>query len=261
MFKQVFLILSLLSLFSCHKKLFIDQVDKSKFCNYFTIETGSAVIDGKKHTTASTRINKQPDDEVSDFIQNHTHRFDYLVNKIFMALLNAGNNFDSVDINKKFCNAISADSFFQHFTLLTSGERHKNVRSVSFSVPELMSIASRFFMCDNIRQKDTSISSHICVTLNGIADLRVNRDYTVLEAFCFEAIFRNLGGKPKFLNNFFAYVKNSTDRNKNQYRDLPSLLIKVRDECYADMEKDKDLEDVLLNYYQQNKDNINFKIE
>ncbi len=261
MLKQTFIIVSLLSLLSCNSKLYIDQIDRGKFCKYFNIETSSYVLDGKIRKTASTKINKFPNDEVSDFIGKHSFRFDYIINKIFTALIKVDNNLDSIHINKNFCNAITTDTFYRQFTLLTSGERNNSNKSHSFSVSELMKIASRFFICDNIRQKDTAISYHICVGINGISELQTIRDYTVLEAFCFEAIFRNLHGNPKFISNFNRYIKKSSNRNKELFTDFKAHLAKVKDECYAEMEKDKDLENVLLKYYRQNRDNINFKIE
>jgi hypothetical protein len=42
---------------------------------------------------------------------------------------------------------------------------------------------------------------------------------------------------------------------------LHEYLTRVREKCYADMERDKDLEDVLLEYYNKNKSNTSFKIE
>lgn len=261
MLKQSIIIISLLSLLSCRNKLFIDQIDRNKFCKYFNIETSNYVLDGKPSKTASTKINKIPNDLVSDFIEKHSHRFDYIINKTFTAFIKVDNNFDSNYINRRFCTAISTDTFYRQFTLLTSGERNNSKKSLSFSVSELMKIASRFFMCDNIRQKDTAISYHICVGLNGISELETKRDYTVLEAFCFEAIIRNLHDNPIFISNFNEYIKKSSNRNKELFTDFKTHLTKVKDECYANMEKDKDLENVLLKYYRQNSNNINFKIE
>ncbi|MFT3911735.1 MAG: hypothetical protein QM737_20090 [Ferruginibacter sp.] len=261
MLKQTFIIVSLLSLLSCNSKLYTDQIDRTKFCKYFTIDASSSVLDGKTRKTASPKINYLPNDEVSDFIEKHSLRFDYLIYKTLAAVIKVDNNFDSIHINKNFCNAITTDTFYRQFTLLTSGERNNNNKSLRFSVSELMKIAARFFMCDSIRQKDTAIAYHICIGINGISELQTIRDYTVLEAFCIEAIFKNLHGTPKFISNFNGYINKSSDRNKEFFTDFKTHLTKVKDECYADMEKDKDLENVLLKYYRQNSDNINFRIE
>jgi hypothetical protein len=261
MLKQTLLIISLLGLLSCNDKVYIEQVDRGKFCNYFTILMGIYVVDGKTHKTTSTQINKVSNDAVSNFIQRHSYRFDYIINKTLTSLTTDDNNYDSSYITNNFCKAISTDTFYKHFILLSCGERNNSNKIVSFSIPELMKIASRFFMCDDIRQKDTAISYHICVGINGISELQTARDYTVLEAFCFEAIFRNLRGNPKFISNFNGYIKKSSNKNKELFIDFKTHLTKVKEECYKDMEKDKDLENVLLKYYKQNSDNINFKIE
>lgn len=261
MLKQTLLIISLLSLLSCNHKVYIDQIDRGKFCNYFSVVMGSYVVDGKTYKTASKQINKVSNDAVSNFIQRHSYRFDYIINKTLTSLRKADNNLDSSYINNNFCNAMSTDSFFRQFTLLTSGERNNDSKLVSFSNSELMKIASRFFMCDNVRQKDTAISYHICIGINGISELQTTRDYTVLEAFCFEAIFRNLPSNPKFISNFNGYIQKSSNRNKEHFTDFKTHLAKVKDECYSEMEKDKELEKVLLKYYRQNSENLNFKIE
>lgn len=261
MLKQTLFIISLLSLLSCNNKLYIDQIDRGKFCNYFNIKTSNYVLEGKTRKTASTQINKLPNDKVSDFIEKHTLRFDYIINKTFTKLLEADNNLDSNHVNTNFCNAVTTDTFYRQFTLLTTGERNNGNKLLRFSVSELMKIASRFFFCDDIRQKDTAISYHICVGINGISELQTIRDYTVLEAFCIEAIFKNLDGSPKFITNFNDYTNKSSNRNKKFFTNFKTHLAKVKDECYSDMEKDKDLKKVLLKYYRKNSDNINFKIE
>lgn len=261
MLKQSIFILGLFCLLSCNDKLHTDQIDRNKFCSYFDIKTKNYIEKGKTGRTASPRINKVTNDKVSNFINKHPHRFDYILFKTFSSLINTDRNFDSSHVNYNFCKAISSDTFYRQFIFLTSGDRNKNISPLNFSVPELMKIASRFFMCDNIRPKDTVISYRICVGINGISELLTTRDYTVLEAFCFEAIFKNLHKRPGFIDNFSEYIKTSSQRNKQHFTDFPTHLANVREEGYSKMEKDKDLQVFLLNYYKRNIDNISFRIE
>ena len=259
--QQISLILFLLCFLSCTEKLYSDEIDKNKFCRYFKIQTKSYFAGGKTHKVTSTEINKISNDQVSSFIQGHKPRFEYIINKVFSTVLNDNKNFDSTLLNDRFCKAISTDSFYHHFTCLTSGDRKKDKNMVSFNTEELMKIASRFFMCDNIREQDTAISAHICVGINGISELEVTKDYTVLEAFCFEAIFKSLEKKPKLIVNFDRYIAQASAESKKNFSGFQSHLTAVKNKCYAFMEKDKDLQNELMSYYRKNIHNINFKIE
>ncbi len=261
MYKQIFALLLIASFYSCNNKLYTDQVKRGELCSYFGIEVGNVIINGKKHITASTQINKIPGNEVSEFLQKHSQRYDYILNKTLTELLKKETNFDSSHIITRFCDALNSDTFYHQLTLLTSGERGNNKKLLHYSIPEMMRTASRFFMCDSIRPKDTAISYHICIGINGIPDLQTTRDYTALEAFCVEAIFYYLKKGPEFIPNFNDYIKKSSARNKAVFTDFKTHLSRVRDECYTAMEKDKDLETQLLKYYRKNTGNINFVIE
>ena len=124
-----------------------------------------------------------------------------------------------------------------------------------------MKVASRFFMCDTIREKDTTIGYHVCIAINGTGELETTRDYTVLEAFCFEAIFSSLRGKPKFIEDFNNFVTTASRDDREHFIDFQTHLTIVKKKCYESMEKDQNLENTLMKYYNQNIDNINFKIE
>ena len=102
---------------------------------------------------------------------------------------------------------------------------------------------------------------HICVGINGIAELETNRDYTVLEAFCFEAVFNSIRRESKLTDYFNTHIKQAKEENKKHFQGIKSYLSTIRNRCYALMENDKDFEKALLKYYYQNIDNISFKIE
>jgi hypothetical protein len=259
--KPALLVVLLFCLLSCREKLYNDEVDRNKFCSYFSIRPGSYFLNGETRKTASAQINKIANDKVSSFIQSHSRRFEYIINKIFSTLLKEDKGFDSAYLNDRFCKAISTDSFYYHFAGLTSGDRKKDEKMLSFNPAELMKVASRFFMCDAVREKDTAISVHICIGLNGIPELDVARDYIVLEAFCFEAIFNNLGKKTAFIKNLNSYIAKASAESKKNFPGFQNHLTVVKNKCYALMEKDKDLQNELMSYYRKNMDNINFKIE
>ena len=261
MSKHTTLAIFLLMILSCKETLYIDEVNRNNFCKYFTVKIGKYVDKGKTRNTFSAKINKAPNDAVASFIQSHKHRFEYISNKLLSILIKKNNTFDSSFLTQQFRKSISTDSFYYNFIHLTSGSKTKVGTDLTFTTAELKKVASHFFMCDDIREKDTAFSYHICVGINGISELKTTKDYTVLEAFCFEAIFRTLGHKPKFLNNFHHYISESSKVEKEHFIDFKSHLTAVRNRCYALMEKDEDLEKAIISYYIQNLDNINFKIE
>jgi hypothetical protein len=258
---QILIISCLVGFIACNNKLSIKQVDKNKFCKYFEMEGKRNELKKNTYQTMSVKINKLPHDEVSDFIQNHELRFSYLTYKILENLITNEKSREIDFINSKFCNTLQADSFYKQFVLLTCGRQDDDTMKVSFSIPELMKIASRFFSCDSIQKEDTLIAYHICIGNNGISELKSTRDYTVLEAFCIEAIFNSLNNHPKFIGNFNNYVIKSSNKYKQAFESFETHLKKVEYECYAEMEKDKDLQLMLMNYYHKNRENIGFRIE
>lgn len=132
----------------------------------------------------------------------------------------------------------------------------------TYFVSELMLVASKFFYCDKIIEKDTAIQSHICIGINGQKEFKSNRDLTVLEAFCFEAIFNYLVKRkgPLFYKEFYNYLGKVGKEKKSDFKDFDSYLLDVRKLIYNKMQHSKALEAALLKYYHQNKNNLNFII-
>jgi len=110
---------------------------------------------------------------------------------------------------------------------------------------------------------DTVIISHICVSIKDQEPIPFKRDMTLLEAFAFEGIFHALQNeeKSKIDANFRRYINESTNRYKDRRNSLEELLVTVRHECFALMEDDEDLKQSLLQYYRDNRDNLNFIID
>lgn len=126
-----------------------------------------------------------------------------------------------------------------------------------------MQVASRFFFCDTVRP-DKSIGSHICIALNGLKEAQFEKDYTILEAFCFEAIFEAIDQKrparTKFVENFLAYIEEISNKEKQNISSSDSYLRNVRLAVFERMQTDDELKNVLLEYFQKNKENLSFNI-
>ena len=120
-----------------------------------------------------------------------------------------------------------------------------------------MKIASRFFYADRVNKKDTSVSGHICIGINGQKEFKNPRDYAVLEAFCFEAIGRNGAS----MDRFWQHLRDLSTEGKKQFVDFPGLLEYVKQKSYKLMEEDEELKAGLLKYYRKNKNNLGFSIE
>ncbi len=126
-----------------------------------------------------------------------------------------------------------------------------------------MRVASKFFFCDRVKS-DSSIGMHVCIGLNGVKEARWAEDYTLLEAFCFEAIFENIlnddKGDDGFMSNASAYRDHSSKAQLSQSKNLEEYLEKVKLAVFEKMMDDETLEEELLTHYRENEENLPFKI-
>ena len=132
-----------------------------------------------------------------------------------------------------------------------------------FSSLEIMDVASKFFYCDAVRP-DTTIGLHICIGING-QEIKSKKDYTLLEAICFEAIFEKMfasKGKPtKYMDDFSESVEKYSKINRGLAKSgLEPYLLKVRQDVYSDMKNDESLRETLFSFFDRNKDNLPFVV-
>jgi hypothetical protein len=71
-----------------------------------------------------------------------------------------------------------------------------------------MEVSSKFFYCDQVNP-DTSIQAYVCVGLNGVKEAKWNKDYTLLEAFCYEGIFTQFDNERSHIWDAFVSEKSS----------------------------------------------------
>lgn len=130
----------------------------------------------------------------------------------------------------------------------------------TFNQEELMEVASKFFYCDQVNP-DTTVQMHVCIGLNGIKEAMWEKDYTLLAAFCFEAIFYDLDKEDSQLRVSYSFEH---DKAFNKYRNnittLDKYLEDVRKDLFIRMKSNLTLKEKLLSYYELNKNNLAFKI-
>ena len=130
----------------------------------------------------------------------------------------------------------------------------------TFNQVELMKVASKFFYCDQILP-DTIVQSHVCIGINGIKEAKWDRDYTILAAFCYEAIFDDLDKDSSQIDETYSSEKKvACEQFRKNITSLDKYLEDVRLDLFSRMENNAILKQKLLLYYELNKNNLAFKI-
>ncbi len=148
-----------------------------------------------------------------------------------------------------------------YFEISKSAISHTPSKSeINFTPDELMEVASKFFYCDQVFP-DSTIQSHVCIGLNGVSEANWERDYTLLEAFCYEGIFNDFDKELSPVDASYSVNKREAClKYKLTMHSLDKYLLDVRKELFTRMKNDSNLRKSLLSYYEQNKSNLAFKI-
>lgn len=231
------------------------------YCKYFKLLVEESKFNGKIAMSISPEIITIDGDEYSTFLNNHKNRFEYiLLNKLDSIVRYSKYYPDSLKIESEFCNYLNHNNKIKNYFSILSNENQIKIR---FTKSEMMRIAARFFLCNRVNKIDTSVGYHICIGINGQKELKSQTDYSVLEAFCFEAIFSYMDKKktPEFVTNFKSYISNSSMKHKKNYFREGEFLEKVKNECFQMMQKDKVLMKYLFKFYKRNKSNLGITIK
>jgi hypothetical protein len=255
---KLFIVLFLLS-----TKIYSQHLD---YCKYFKLEVSEKEYGAKKAKSFNPAIVKNQQDKFGNFVKNHNNRFDYLLYKNIQILQEISNYYpDTNKIEVLFCDFLNSNKDInKYFKALTPKKIAKwNSPPDTFSVNELMIVASKYFYCDDISKKDTVVKSHICIGINGQAEFKSTRDLTLLEAFTFEAIFSYIASndEPLFYKEFYKFLKVIQKEKINEFKDFDSYLLEIRNLCYKEMMVNVDLKNKLVSYYKNNKSNLNFILD
>ncbi len=247
-------------------KVSITYSQDINFCNYFTLKVNEVEYNGKKTKACSPQIIYFKKDRFSKFARKHNLRFDYIIFKHALKFNKIAENYpDTIKIHQTFCDSIINQKNTQYYlgSLTPKSLLKRTISKDTFSMKEIMLVASKFFYCDKINRKDTSIQSHICIGINGQNEFKSERDLTVIEAYCYEVIFHYLIKKndPKFYTEFYKFKGALIKEKKSEFVDFDSHLLLIRKLCYSEMENNVDLENKLKEYYNKNRNNLNFTIK
>lgn len=148
-----------------------------------------------------------------------------------------------------------------YFEISKSAISNKTSKSeINFTTDELMEVASKFFYCDQVFA-DTTVQSHVCIGLNGVREAHWKKDYTLLEAFCYEGIFNDFDKELSPVDESYSFNKREAClKYKSTLQSLDQYLLDVRKELFTRMKNDSNLKKSLLSYYEHNKDNLPFRI-
>lgn len=240
------------------------------YCNYIKLDVSEYTYDGEKRVGCSPSILSSRNDKFARFLVDHSQRFEYLM---FNSISNSNDKIkeissyypDTGKINLEYCKMVIEEKTMINNLInltpnnLTNWPQNKD----TFSINELLLVASKFFYCDQVNEKDTSVARHICIGINGQNEIKSDRNLILLQSFAFEAIFYHLLKKeaPLFEKNFDDFRRQSAIRNKLHFANFDSYLISVRNECYNYMINNSDLKKKLIKYYRNNKNNFNFYLK
>ncbi|MEM9831185.1 MAG: hypothetical protein AAF944_11145 [Bacteroidota bacterium] len=238
--------------------------------DYFGIKAQKHDDHGKESIRINPIIKNQTQDSIGQFINRYPKRFNYLLTNrtdLRSELTRYEEMYpDTVKISQAFARHLQqCDSFLLYVnTFLTPIQNPSQQSTIIYSKDELMEVASKFFFCDRVRP-DSTIGVHVCIGLNGVKEAHWAKDYTLLEAFCFEAIFENLLNDTqeddRFMKNVAMYRDNASDVHRSQTKTLDDYLEEVKLVVFEKMKYDETLKEELLKHFQENKENLPFEIQ
>lgn len=202
-------------------------------------------------TYISPHIKDIAGDKKQAFFKRFHRRFDYiLINKVNVegADLYKMRN-DTAALNRRFCELFTQQKELSgYFDVLSNAQTETKQM---FTITEMMQVAARFFWLEN--KESRGWTYYTCIGNNGQKESAYQRDYTVLEAFCFEAIFSYLDRRksPRFYiaaDKYFDAIKQGTPEADRQET---AVILSARQNLYQKMEQDAELRQALLRYYRR----------
>lgn len=212
-----------------------------------------------------------PELKEKSILINYQRRFDYLL--INVPEIHSLGKFkerkeifdlypDTLKMKRLYLEAITNDKKLAgYFEEAAAPITHAHAKAKkTYTVNELTDVASKFFYCDKVNP-DTSVQSHVCIGINGLKETKWKKDYTLLAAFCFEAIFNDFDKDTSRISKAFDAEKSKSCK---QYRDRITTLSKYLEDVKLDlfnrMKNNTALKEELLAYYELNKKNLAFEI-
>lgn len=239
--------------------------NQSLVSKYVQLKAEQFEEEGKKYVGVWPAVVAPAGDTLGMKLLKYHRRFEYLLtNKTRFQSGYEELYPDTNAIRLKYADSIGRDPvFMKHFDVMVKPFTGKPFTPVTYSIKEVMKVASRFYYADGVRA-DSSITSHICITLNGIREADWATDYTGLEAFVFEAIFSPIdkgGRQPACTDRFKNYLVAGQNKFKGDYTSKEAYLKNVRDYAFEKMETDTELLRLLTDYHQNHYSTFSFLIK
>jgi hypothetical protein len=258
MSKYLPIILLLSCLVSC-------QVSDSIIRQHVIIDVYTYEYENEKRAAA------MPEIKSNSPLKKYKRRFDYLLLNISEIHLpeksDERNEIFSLYPNKSKIKKLYLEKYIQDKRLVAYFEEALApinnpdiTRTKTYTSDELMQVASKFFYCDQVLP-DTVVQAHVCIGLNGIKEAVWEKDYTLLAAFCYEAIFSDFDNDPSAIwDSFVAEKTKASQKYKPALITMDQYLLDVRLDLFERMQNNEILKQKLLDYYELNKTNLAFKI-
>jgi hypothetical protein len=168
---------------------------------------------------------------------------------------------DTLEIKRLYLDHYCQDQkLVKYFSQTYNAIKNPDFQKEAYSADELMEVASKFFYCDKVNP-DSSIQMHVCIGLNGLKETRWEKDYTLLSAFCYEAIFNDLDKEDSQIRTAYSTEHdNATGQYRKSVTTLESYLEDVKKNLFDRMKNNAVLKEKLLAYYKLNQGNLAFRI-
>lgn len=217
------------------------------------------------------KVSPMPELKAESGLMKYKRRFEYLIMNISEIHLPARSKDrkrifdlypDTTEIKRLYLKALNDDKklvgYFEETKAPISDPKVKVNKM--YTSDELMEVASKFFYCDKVNP-DTSIQSRICIGVNGLSEAKWEKDYTLLSAFCYEAIFNDLDQDvSQIRESYRSEKKNSTEQFRKNMTALDKYLEDVKEDLFTRMKNNVILQKALLDYYQLHKNDLAFEI-
>lgn len=256
-------------LFLCISELQAFTTDdiKKEYATVFSIK----VKNYKNESYVTTEVNKLPDNHfLADFVNNNDLYIDYILtnySSIDKKKLNSLTS-DTLELNNFFIKSLRTDTLFNkyfleaiHCYLSSVGKGitdHQVQDKIKLSSDSLVKIATRFFYATRIKDNG-EVQWNVCVGKNGYHYNTKDNMLPLIEAFCFNAIMKDLTTDEykvisDFQKNIKALESQKTDKNGDEKLDY------YRQTMYQMMGQNEKLKKLLRDKYDFKKRILNFEL-
>jgi hypothetical protein len=245
--------------------VFISNAQSTNVSDYIAINLSTYQKNGQTH------YSPMPELKANSELSRYKWRFEFLImnapaihnSEALSKRQELFNLSDSSEIKNGYLQEFQNDPYFMKVFTETMQPFVQSdfTPTQTFTKEELMKAASIFFYCDQVNP-DTTIQTHICIGINGFKEVNWEKDYTILTAFCCEAILFDMYQDKSPIDEAFSKEKQLSCKTwRGKITTLDNYLENVKKDVFERMENNAVLKKTLLSYYKRNKSNLTFRIE